>query len=89
MRQHLLADVGVAMGSGCTDTAMETADVTINSEDPLKLPEFISLGKRTMRIVQQNFAATVAINTAAMTMGALGFINPLFSSIIHNASTLA
>ena len=82
------ADVGVAMGSGCTDTAMETADVTINSEDPLKLPEFISLGKRTMRIVQQNFAATVAINTAAMTMGALGFINPLFSSIIHNASTL-
>ena len=82
------ADVGVAMGSGCTDTAMETADVTINSEDPLKLPEFISLGKRTMRIVQQNFAATVAINTAAMTMGVLGFINPLFSSIIHNASTL-
>lgn len=82
------ADVGVAMGSGCTDTAMETADVTINSEDPLKLPEFIYLGKRTMRIVQQNFAATVAINTAAMTMGALGFINPLFSSIIHNASTL-
>lgn len=82
------ADVGVAMGSGCTDSAMETADVTINSEDPLKLPEFISLGKRTMRIVQQNFAATVAINTAAMTMGALGFINPLFSSIIHNASTL-
>ena len=67
---------------------METADVTINSEDPLKLPEFISLGKRTMRIVQQNFAATVAINTAAMTMGALGFINPLFSSIIHNVSTL-
>lgn len=82
------ADVGVAMGSGCTDTAMETADVTINSEDPLKLPEFISIGKRTMRIVQQNFAATVAINTAAMTMGALGFINPLLSSIIHNASTL-
>lgn len=82
------ADIGVAMGSGCTDTAMETADVTINSEDPLKLPEFIALGKRTMHIVQQNFAVTVAVNTAAMTMGALGFINPLLSSIIHNASTL-
>ena len=82
------ADVGVAMGTSCTDTAMETADVTINSEDPLKLPEFIALGKRTMRIVQQNFAVTIAVNAAAMTMGALGFINPLLASIVHNASTL-
>lgn len=82
------ADIGVAMGTSCTDTAMETADVTINSEDPLKLPEFIALGKKTMRIVHQNFAATIAINAAAMTLGALGLINPLLASIVHNASTL-
>lgn len=82
------ADIGVAMGKGCTDTAMETADVTINSEDPLKLPEFVQLGKKTMNIVQQNFAATIAINAAAMTLGALGIINPLLASIVHNASTL-
>ena len=82
------ADIGVAMGTSCTDTAMETADVTINSEDPLKLPQFIALGQRTMRIVHQNFAVTIAVNTAAMMMGALGFINPLLASIVHNASTL-
>lgn len=82
------ADIGVAMGTSCTDTAMETADVTINSEDPLKLPQFIALGQRTMRIVHQNFAVTIAVNTAAMMMGALGFINPLFASIVHNVSTL-
>ena len=72
------------MGSGCTDTAMETADVTINSEDPLKAARVhLSWAAVPMRIVQQNFAATVAINTAAMTMGALGFMaihcsHPLF-----------
>lgn len=82
------ADVGVAMGVGCTDTALETADVTINSEDPLKLPQFIALGKKTMNIVHQNFAVTIAVNTAAMMLGALGFINPLLASIVHNASTL-
>ena len=82
------ADIGVAMGTSCTDTAVETADVSINSEDPLKLPEFIALGKRTMRIVHQNFGVTIAVNTAAMMMGALGFINPLLASIVHNASTL-
>ena len=30
------ADIGVAMGTACTDTAMESADVTINSEDPFE-----------------------------------------------------
>lgn len=82
------ADVGIAMGTGCTDTALETADVTINSEDPLKLPLFINLGKKTMGIVHQNFAVTIAVNTAAMMLGALGFINPLLASVVHNASTL-
>lgn len=82
------ADIGVAMGSGCTDTAMESADVTINSDDPLKLPEFIAIGKRTMDLVHQNFTVTIAINTAAMMLGALGFITPLTATVVHNASTL-
>lgn len=82
------ADIGVAMGRGCTDTAMQTADVTINSEDPLKLPLLINLGKRTMHIVHQNFMATIGINTAAMMLGALGYITPLFASVVHNAATL-
>lgn len=82
------ADIGVAMGTACTDTATESADVTINSEDPLKLPRFISIGKRTMALVHQNFAVTIAVNTAAMMLGALGFITPLLASVVHNASTL-
>ena len=82
------ADVGVAMGTGCTDTAMETADVTINSEDPLKLPEFINIGKKTMHLVHQNFVATISLNAAAMMLGALGIINPLVASVVHNATTL-
>ncbi|MBO5566107.1 MAG: cation-translocating P-type ATPase [Succinivibrio sp.] len=82
------ADIGVAMGTGCTDTAMETADVTINSEDPLKLPEFIGIGKKTMKLVHQNFNVTIAVNTVAMMLGALGFITPLWASVVHNASTI-
>lgn len=82
------ADVGVAMGTGCTDTAMESADVTINSEDPLKLPEFIGIGKRTMQLVHQNFCVTILINTSAMMLGSLGLITPLWATVVHNASTL-
>ena len=41
-----------------------------------------------MALVHQNFAVTIAVNTAAMMLGALGFINPLLASVVHNASTL-
>ena len=82
------ADIGVAMGKGCTDTAMETADVTINSDDPLKLPEFVSIGKKTMGIVHFNFGVTIVVNSIAMTLGAMGMITPLLATLVHNASTL-
>lgn len=82
------ADVGVAMGGRRTDIAVESAAVTINSEDPLVLSEVVSLGKQTMEIVRQNFTATIAVNMAAMLLGAIGRTNPMVSAIIHNAATL-
>ncbi|WP_371372908.1 heavy metal translocating P-type ATPase [Sporomusa aerivorans] len=82
------ADVGVAMGGRRTDIAVESAAITINSEDPLVLSEVVTLGKRTMKIVQQNFTATIAVNTAAMLLGAIGRTNPMISALIHNAATI-
>ena len=82
------ADVGVAMGGRRTDIAVESAAITINSEDPLILPEMIDLGQRTMKIVQQNFTTTIAVNTAAMLLGAIGRTSPMVSALIHNAATI-
>jgi cation-transporting P-type ATPase C len=82
------ADVGVAMGGKRTDIAVESADITINSDDPLKLPELLIIGRQTMKLVRQNFTATIAINTAAMLLGALGKINPLVAAVVHNAATI-
>ncbi|MBP2637273.1 MAG: ctpC 2 [Firmicutes bacterium] len=82
------ADVGVAMGGRRTDIAVESAAITINSEDPLVLSEVVTLGKQTMKIVQQNFTATIAVNTAAMLLGAIGRTNPMVSALIHNAATI-
>lgn len=82
------ADVGVAMGGRRTDIAVESAAMTINSDDPLILPEMIDLGQRTMKIVQQNFTTTIAVNTAAMLLGAIGRTSPMVSALIHNAATI-
>ncbi|SFL50374.1 heavy metal translocating P-type ATPase [Pelosinus propionicus] len=82
------ADVGVAMGGRRTDIAVESAAMTINSDEPLIIPEMIDLGRNTMKIVQQNFTTTIAVNTAAMLLGAIGRTSPMVSALIHNAATI-
>lgn len=83
------ADVGVTMGGRQTDLAVESSAVTIRSEDPGKLVDALQISRRTMKLIHQNFTATITVNSAAMLLGALGRINPLWAAIIHNAATLA
>lgn len=83
------AHVGTTLGSRQTDLAAETSAVTIRSEDPTKLMEALQLGRRTMNLIHQNFMATITVNSAAMLLGALGVITPLWAAVIHNTATLA
>lgn len=48
------ATLGVAMGVAGSDTAIETADIALMSNDLMKLPWVIRLSRRTLRIIQQN-----------------------------------
>lgn len=83
------ANVGVTLGGRQTDLAAESSAVTIRSEDPSRLIDALQLGRRTMNLIHQNFTATITVNSAAMLLGALGVINPLWAAVIHNTATLA
>jgi cation-transporting P-type ATPase C len=82
------ADVGIAMGSMRTDIAMEAADITIASDDPLMIPAAIRLSQKTMSIVKQNFATAIGVNTAALVLASLGRIPVVWGAVIHNATTV-
>ena len=82
------ADVGISLGSKSTDIAMETSDVIINRDDPMVIPELRRLARRTMRIVQQNFAMVIGINTVGLILGAASGISVMMSALMHNASTI-
>ena len=83
------SDVGISLGGRQTDIAAESSAVTIHSEEPARLVEALKLGRRTMNLVQQNFTATILVNSSAMILGAIGKISPLWAAVIHNTATLA
>jgi Cd2+/Zn2+-exporting ATPase len=55
------ADIGFAMGAAGSDTAIETADVALMDDELGKLAEFISLSRRTRRILVQNISFAIGI----------------------------
>ncbi len=82
------ADVGISMGSKSTDIAMETSDVIINRDDPMMIPALRRLSRATMRIVHQNFALVIAINSVGLILGAASGISVMMSALLHNSSTI-
>ncbi|MBS4030213.1 MAG: cation-translocating P-type ATPase [Clostridiales bacterium] len=81
------ADIGIAMGTGGTDVAIESADIVLAADDPLKIASVIRLSNHTMEIVKQNFLFAVGINVSGLLLGAGKLITPLTAAILHNLST--
>ena len=82
------ADVGISLGSKSTDIAIETSDVVISRDDPMTIFEMRRLSRETMRIVKQNFAMVVGINTVGLILGASSGISVMMSALLHNMSTI-
>lgn len=82
------ADVGISLGGGCTDAAIETADITIQSDDPMTLPAIMNLSKKTMKIVKQNFGLVIGINSLGLVFSAAGVLPVFWGAVLHNSSTI-
>ena len=55
------ADVGFAMGAVGSDISIETANVAIMDDDLAKIPLFIEVSRRAVRIIQQNIFMALGI----------------------------
>jgi Cd2+/Zn2+-exporting ATPase len=66
------ADVGIAMGAMGSDAAVETADVVLMVDSPLKVAEAISIAKQTRRIVWQNILLAFVVKGIFISFGAFG-----------------
>lgn len=67
-----LSDVGIAMGGLGSDATIETADVVIQDDNPLKIPMAIQIGKKTKTIVWQNISFAFGVKAIVLILGAGG-----------------
>lgn len=66
------AQIGFAMGSAGTDTAIETADVALMDDDLRKVATFVRLSRNTAAILKQNIALALGIKAIFLGMAITG-----------------
>ncbi|HMK94054.1 MAG TPA: cation-translocating P-type ATPase [Candidatus Limnocylindrales bacterium] len=75
------SDVGVAMGAGGVDVALESADVVLVNDELAQIPYLIRLSDKTMGIAKQNIGASLVIKLILGALGILG-VTGLLATVI-------
>lgn len=81
------ADAGIAINTGAA-IAKEISDITISSENLYELVTLRRISKALMKRIDKNYRFIVTFNLALIALGVTGAIQPTFSALLHNASTL-
>ena len=68
------ADVGIAMGGGGSDVAIETADVTLMNDAIGTIPYLLGVGQQTFRVVRQNVYGSLIVKGVILVLGIAGVI---------------
>lgn len=68
------ADVGIAMGGKGTDSAIESADAVIISDNLMRLPDTVRIARKTLNISKQNIVFAIGVKVLAMILVATGLV---------------
>lgn len=78
------ADVGIAMGGGGTQAALEAADIALMTDDLAKIAAARAIARRAYRTVQENlFVGVGVVHVLGITAALMGWIGPIQAAIIH------
>lgn len=80
--------VGVAMGGAGTDTALETADVALMSDDLSKLPFTIKLSRKALGTIKQNITFSLVVKALALLLVIPGWLTLWIAIFADMGATL-
>ncbi|MBE6814879.1 MAG: cation-translocating P-type ATPase [Ruminococcaceae bacterium] len=78
------ADVGIAMGAMGSDTAIQSADISLMNNSLDNLPFVIELSRKTKATIYQNIIIAFSISFVMMVLAATGLVTPLVGAFLHN-----
>ncbi|HVZ64181.1 MAG TPA: heavy metal translocating P-type ATPase [Opitutaceae bacterium] len=82
------ATIGIAMGGAGTDAAIETADITLMTDDLGKIAETIRLGRRTLGIIRFNISFALALKALFLILTLLGHASLWLAIMADTGATL-
>jgi Cd2+/Zn2+-exporting ATPase len=82
------ASVGIAMGAGGSDVALETADVVLMASDLSTLPYAFRLSQRAMRVVRQNLIFSLSVIVVLIISAFLNIVSLSMGVVGHEGSTV-
>ena len=78
------ANVGIAMGGGGTQAALEAADIALMTDDLSKIVAARAIARRAYRTIQENlFVGVGIVHVLGITAALLGWIGPIEAAFIH------
>lgn len=83
-----VSDLGIAMGFVGSDTAIETADMTLMTDDLNQVGVAIKAGQKTLRIIQFNIAFALLTKLVFLVLTFLGYSNLWIAVLADTGATL-
>jgi P-type Cu+ transporter len=81
------ADLSMAMGTG-TDTAINSADVTLMNTGLASVISALKLSKKTLKIIRLNMGWAFVYNLIGLPIAAAGLLTPLYAAAAMAASSV-
>ncbi|MCC7061737.1 MAG: heavy metal translocating P-type ATPase [Planctomycetes bacterium] len=82
------ATVGIAMGAGGSDVALETADIALMADDLRSLPFAVGLSRAARNIIRQNLFMSLGMVAFLIPATVFGFARIGVAVALHEGSTL-
>ena len=82
------ANAGIAMGGIGSDTALETSDIVLMSDNIASIPHALHLSKESLRIIKQNIALALGTKLLFLGLGAWGLTSLWLAILADDGATL-
>lgn len=82
------ASIGIAMGAGGAEAAIEASDIALARSDLNGLLYVRQLSHKTISIIEQNHMLAVGTNVGGVILGAAGLLTPVMAGALHIVHTL-